>query len=133
MHDRFAPSPPGFSVPSGRQLLRRKGWISGFETSPTIGACILLQSAIIRRVNGKHRKTLEVIWADPVNGNIEWGRIESLLTALGCRAIEGAGSSVTFEWQGHRATFHRPHPGKEALRYRVKGVREFLQRREVKS
>lgn len=32
--------------------------------------------------------------------------------------IEAAGSSVTFERDGRRATFHRPHPGKEALRYR---------------
>jgi hypothetical protein len=81
---------------------------------------------------GKHRKTLEAIRTDPVNGNIEWARIESLLVALGCRVVEGAGSSVTFEREGLRATFHRPHPGKEALRYRVKAVREFLDRLEVR-
>jgi HicA toxin of bacterial toxin-antitoxin, len=83
-------------------------------------------------VNSKHRRTLEAIWADPVNGNLEWGRIESLLTALGCRVVEGPGSSVTFEWQGRRATFHRPHPGKEALRYRVKATRELLERMGIK-
>jgi hypothetical protein len=83
-------------------------------------------------VNSKHRKTLEAVWADPVSGNIRWDRIESLLVALGCRMIEGPGSSVTFEWQGRRATFHRPHPGKEALRYRVKAAREFLQYMEMK-
>ena len=82
-------------------------------------------------MNSKHRKTLEAVWAEPVNGNVEWSRIESLLIALGCRLIEGAGSSVTFDWQGRRATFHRPHPGKEALRYRVKVTREFLQRMEI--
>jgi HicA toxin of bacterial toxin-antitoxin, len=82
-------------------------------------------------VNNKHRKTLAAIWADPINGNIHWDRVESLLVALGCRLIEGQGSSVTFEWQGHRATFHRPHPGKEALRYRVRAVREILQRMEI--
>ncbi len=78
-------------------------------------------------MNSKHRKTLESIWADPVSGTLEWARIEALLMALGCRVIEGPGSSVTFEWQGRKASFHRPHPGKEALRYRVKAVREFLQ------
>jgi hypothetical protein len=82
-------------------------------------------------MNSKHRKTLDTIWAEPVNGNIEWGRIESLLIGLGCHRIEGAGSSVTFEWHGRKATFHRPHPSKEALRYRVKAVREFLQRMEI--
>lgn len=84
--------------------------------------------AIIASVNGKHRRTLELVWAEPVNGNIAWSRIESLLIALGCRAIEGPGSAVTFDWQGRKATFHRPHPGKDALRYRVKAAREFLQR-----
>ncbi len=84
-------------------------------------------------MNNKQRKTLELIWSEPVNGNIEWARIEALLKALGCRVIEGAGSSVTFELRGCKATIHRPHPSKEALRYRVNAAREFLRRIEVKS
>ncbi len=82
-------------------------------------------------MNSKQQRTLEVVFAEPVNGNIEWTRIESLLVALGCRVVQGAGSSVSFEHQGRRATFHRPHPGKEALRYRVKALREFLQQMGV--
>lgn len=88
-------------------------------------------SAIIDRVNGTHRRTLARVLADPVNGNIEWSRIESLLKALGCRMVEGAGSSVTFEFNGRKMTLHRPHPGKEALRYRVQAVREFIDRMGV--
>lgn len=38
----------------------------------------------------------------------------------------GSGSTVTFEKDGLRATFHRPHPDKAALRYRVKDARHFL-------
>ncbi|WP_423234816.1 type II toxin-antitoxin system HicA family toxin [Amphibiibacter pelophylacis] len=79
-------------------------------------------------MNSRHRKTLEAIFADPVNGNLVWARIESLLVAMGCTVIEGAGSSVTFSHGGFRATFHRPHPEKEALRYRVKAVRDYLDR-----
>jgi hypothetical protein len=74
-----------------------------------------------------HRKTLEAIFANPVDGGIEWSRIESLLVAVGCRRIEGTGS-VTFEMDGAKVYFHRPHPHKEALRYRVKDTREFLTR-----
>ncbi|MEE8057435.1 MAG: type II toxin-antitoxin system HicA family toxin [Pseudomonadales bacterium] len=44
-----------------------------------------------------------------------------------CQVVEGAGSSVTFERDGLRATFHRPHPQQEALRYRVKDARRFLE------
>ena len=77
-------------------------------------------------VNSKHRKTLQAVLLDPVTGNLPWDRIEALLVALGCRVVEGPGSSVTFDWQGRKASFQRPHPGKEAPRYRIKAVREFL-------
>jgi hypothetical protein len=88
--------------------------------------------ATIASMNSKQRKTLEAIFAKPVNGNIEWARIESVLVAAGCRVIEGSGSSVTFEKNGVRAYFHRPHPQKEALRYRVEAAREFLEELGVK-
>jgi len=78
-------------------------------------------------VNSTQRKALEKVLTDPVNGNIEWTRIETMLEAAGCKVIEGAGSSVTFEYSGRKMTVHRPHPGKEALRYRVLAVREFIE------
>jgi len=77
-------------------------------------------------MNSTQRKTLEAVFAKPINGNIAWSRIEALLVAVGCRVIEGSGSSVTFEKNGVRAYFHRPHPHKEALRYRVDAARDFL-------
>ncbi|MCX5728185.1 MAG: type II toxin-antitoxin system HicA family toxin [Nitrospirae bacterium] len=83
-------------------------------------------------MNSTQRKTLEAIFAKPINGTIAWSRIEALLVAVGCRVIEGSGSSVTFEKNGVRANFHRPHPQKEALRYRVDAVRDFLIELEVK-
>lgn len=79
-------------------------------------------------MNSAHRRTLQAVFADPVNGALEWNRIEALLVAAGCRRIEGTGSSVTFEKDGIRAHFHRPHPRKDALRYRVKDARDFFQK-----
>lgn len=79
-------------------------------------------------MNGRHRKTLEIIFADPVPNSIEWRRVEALFLALGAELVEGGGSRVTFLLNGRRADFHRPHPGKEALRYRVKAAREFLEK-----
>lgn len=78
-------------------------------------------------MNSKHTKTLNAIFARPTSGNIEWSRIESLLVGVGCNVIEGSDSSVTFEKNGMKAYFHRPHPNKEALRYRVIAVAEFLE------
>lgn len=56
-------------------------------------------------MTGKHRKTLEAIFTNPVNGNIEWSRIEALFVAVGCVVVEGSGSSVTFEKTGNGLTF----------------------------
>lgn len=78
-------------------------------------------------MNAKQARTLKAIFADPVSPTIAWADIESLLTAVGCVVIEGNGSRVRFEQRGLIASFHRPHPAKEAKRYQVKDARAFLQ------
>jgi hypothetical protein len=40
--------------------------------------------------------------------------------------IEGKGSRVRFAKDLIVASFHRPHPAKEAKRYQVRDAREFL-------
>ena len=82
-------------------------------------------------MNNKHRKTLDKIFSNPVSGNLPWNDIEALLIAVGCNVVEGSGSSVTFEKNGRRAYFHRPHPQRDALIYGVKMVREFLTKLEI--
>ena len=77
-------------------------------------------------MNNRQRKTYDTIFADPVNGNIEWRKIEALFIALGAVKTERSGSAVSFVLNDVRADFHRPHPDKAALRYRVKDARNFL-------
>jgi hypothetical protein len=77
-------------------------------------------------MNSKQRKALAAVFSDPVSGTIAWDDIESLLTGVGCKVIEGAGSRVRFELNGVVAAFHRPHPAKEAKRYQVRDAREYL-------
>ena len=77
-------------------------------------------------MNSKHRRTLAAVFTDPVSGTLAWADIEALLLAAGARLIEGRGSRVRFERNGEVATFHRPHPAKEAKRYQVRDAREFL-------
>ena len=48
------------------------------------------------------------------------------------KIIEGNGSRIAVVHKDIKATFHRPHPGKEALRYRVKAARDFLKAIGVK-
>ncbi len=77
-------------------------------------------------MNGRQMRTLKSVFAHPVSGTIAWADIESLLVAAGCRIIEGSGSRVRFEMGGQIATFHRPHPAKEAKRYQVREARAYL-------
>jgi hypothetical protein len=77
-------------------------------------------------MNTRHRRTLEAVFRDPVSGTISWADIEALLISAGCRVVEGNGSRVRFTFNGLVASFHRPHPAKEAKRYQVRDARAFL-------
>jgi hypothetical protein len=79
-------------------------------------------------MNSKHKKTLAALFASPTPANIEWVAIERLMVAVGCEIVEGAGSRVTFVFQNHVESFHRPHPAKEAKRYQVRQARDFFDR-----
>ncbi|MGQ7791273.1 type II toxin-antitoxin system HicA family toxin [Faunimonas sp. B44] len=77
-------------------------------------------------MNSKQERVLIAVFRDPVSGSIAWADIERLLIAAGARLIEGSGSRARFEKEGVIATFHRPHPSKEAKRYQVRDARAFL-------
>ena len=83
-------------------------------------------------MNRRHEKTLRAIFADPVNGNIEWRKIEALFLALGATRTERAGAAVSFTLNSAVAQFHRPHPDKAALRYRVRDARKFLEQAGIR-
>jgi hypothetical protein len=82
-------------------------------------------------VNRKQRRTLEAIFAKPAPANVAWTDIESLFVALGAEISERRGSRVAVELHGVTAIFHWPHPQKEARRYLVRDVRDFLINCEV--
>ena len=83
-------------------------------------------------MNKRHRKTLEAIFSSPVPTSLEWKRIEALFIALNANVIEGRGSRVRFELNDVIATFHRPHPQKEAKPYQVRDARHFLEQAGIK-
>jgi hypothetical protein len=79
-----------------------------------------------------HRRTLVAVFATPTPTNLTWRQIEALFLALGAQVIEGRGSRVRFELSGVIATFHRPHPQKEAKPYQVRDARTFLSTAGIK-
>ena len=82
-------------------------------------------------MKGKHQKTLAAIFFKPTKANIKFSDIESLVKALGGEVREGAGSRVALEIAGVREYAHRPHPGKEAKRYIVEKIRDWLATLEI--
>ncbi|KQP07674.1 hexulose-6-phosphate isomerase [Methylobacterium sp. Leaf99] len=82
-------------------------------------------------LSGRHRATLEAIFAEPVRAGIAWSDIEAMLRASGAQIEEGRGSRVRVALNGVRAVFHRPHPQKETDRGAVKSVRRFLTEAEM--
>jgi hypothetical protein len=79
-------------------------------------------------LNANHLKTLNIIFSTPTSRTLEWRKIENLFVALGALVTEGKGSRVRFEIQRVVASFHRPHPEKEAKVYQVRSARIFLER-----
>ncbi len=75
---------------------------------------------------GKHRKTLEAVFAEPIRANVAWVAVEALFVALGAEVSEGRGSRVRVSLKGIDAVFHRPHPRKETDKGALKSVRRFL-------
>ena len=78
------------------------------------------------KLSSKHRQILAAIFAVPTRANIRFADIERLVTTMGGEITEGRGSRVSFELSGQKVFLHRPHPGKEAMKYQVEAVREFL-------
>jgi hypothetical protein len=83
-------------------------------------------------MNGKHRRTLESIFAKPVQSNVKWKDIEALLNNLGAVIEEGAGSRIRILLNNEEAVFHRPHPRKETDKGALVSMKRFLENAGVK-
>ena len=79
-------------------------------------------------MNSKHRKTLAVVFTDPVSGTIEWSAVERLLVAAGAQVIEGTrlAGAVREGWRGRDVSPPAPRQGSQTLsgarRPRVSGT-----------
>ncbi|QFY42210.1 type II toxin-antitoxin system HicA family toxin [Candidatus Methylospira mobilis] len=74
----------------------------------------------------KHQKTLELIYARPVGGNIQWRDIEALFVELGAEISEREGSRIEVFLFNEVRVFHRPHPRPDTDKGAVSSVREWL-------
>ncbi|WP_110988123.1 type II toxin-antitoxin system HicA family toxin [Acaryochloris thomasi] len=77
-------------------------------------------------MNNKQKKTLRLIFTDPVPANLPWADIAKLFESLGASVTQGRGSRVRVLLNGQRAVFHEPHPQRVTDKGTIKSVREFL-------
>ncbi|MGH2525027.1 MAG: type II toxin-antitoxin system HicA family toxin [Anaerolineales bacterium] len=82
-------------------------------------------------MQAKHRKTLGAVFMTPTLGTVVFSDIEALVVAIGGEVRKGRGSRVVFDLNGTRKYLHRPHPGKEARKYQVEELREWLQQQGI--
>ena len=80
----------------------------------------------------KHQHLLETIFRDPINTNIHWREVESLMLHLGATAENLSGARLRVKLNGYEDTLRRPHHGSSTLaRQDVKHLREVLARGRV--
>ncbi|VEN73832.1 putative HicA-related protein [Candidatus Desulfarcum epimagneticum] len=80
----------------------------------------------------KHKKTLELIFARPISGNIKWSDIESLFRELDAKISERKGSRIGVALFGEIQVFHRPHPSPDTNKGAVSSIRKWLEKNGVK-
>lgn len=79
----------------------------------------------------KHQRTLALIFARPVSGNVQWRDIETLFVELGADISERQGSRVAVVLFGEVRVFHRPHPSPSTDKGAVASIRKWLQQHGV--
>lgn len=84
-------------------------------------------------MNKKQKEILRSIFKKPVQSNVKWIDVESLLRSLGAEISQGNGSRVRVFLGGVKAVFHRPHPRKETDKGVLISVCRFLKNAGIKN
>ncbi|HEX8980288.1 MAG TPA: type II toxin-antitoxin system HicA family toxin [Parasulfuritortus sp.] len=74
----------------------------------------------------KHEHLLQTLFQDPINVNVHWRDVESLLTHLGAEMETLPGSRIRVELNGVEGILHRPHHSSSCGRQEIKHIREYL-------
>lgn len=80
-------------------------------------------------MNHSHRKVLHQLFEHPINANIHFNDVETVLGELGAELENRAGDSLGVALNGQKAVFHRAHhavPKDEVMK-----LRHFLRNCDV--
>ena len=73
-----------------------------------------------------HAALLRTIFQEPINANIHWREVESLLHHLGAETESLNGNRLRAKLNRAEAVLHRPHHGHTHDRTGVRALRGFL-------
>ena len=79
----------------------------------------------------RHQRTLELIFAHPTSGNVQWRDVEALFTELGAEVSEREGSRVAVFLFAEVRVFHRPHPSPNTDKGAVASIRKWVEQHGV--
>ena len=79
----------------------------------------------------KHAHLVQVLFHDPISGNIHWRDVESLLAHLGAEVEPLSGARLRVRLNDMEGVLHRPHHSNVLDRQDVKHLREYLARAGV--
>ena len=79
----------------------------------------------------RHQRTLELVFARPTSGNVQWRDVEALFLELGAEVSEREGSRVAVVLFEEVRVFHRPHPSPNTDKGAVASIRKCLEQHGV--
>lgn len=79
----------------------------------------------------KHANLIRALFQDPINANIHWREIESLLHHLGATVEGSHGARFRIVLNRMEFFFHHPHNSNTCGKQSIKELREFLARAGV--
>ena len=82
-------------------------------------------------MRGKHQRTLELIFAHPTSGNVQWKDVEALFRDLKAEISEREGSRIAVVLFGEVRVFHRPHPSPNTDKGAVASIRKWFDQHGV--
>lgn len=74
----------------------------------------------------KHVNLIRAIFQDPINGNLHWREVESLLHHLGAEVEQLSGARIRVVLNHREGILHRPHHSNVCSRQEVKHLRDYL-------
>jgi len=74
----------------------------------------------------RHLSLLKAVFQDPINANIHWREVESLLHHLGAKIEPTHGARFRVVLNQVEFILHHPHQGSECSKQDIKQLREHL-------